>query len=145
MKEQKITRTIEEINGYIADDGTWFKRKEDCHEYEASAKMVVYNMVKEKIIGKTNILGLFSEGCEDCDVEIYSVDSMNTVELLNRYIYLYTYDKKDNLITTEMIGHKIIICWSYDKDYCWCKGTIEDILKEIRENYEKVISKTKTN
>ena len=143
MKVQKITRTIEEINGYIADDGTWFKREEDCKEYEASAKMVVYNMVKEKMIGKTSIYGLLGEGDEDCDVEIFSVDSVNTLELLNRYVYLYTYDKKENLITTDMIGHKIIICWSYDKDYCWCKGSIEDVLNDIKANYEKAINKEK--
>ena len=145
MKEQKITRTIEEVNGYIADDGTWFKNKEQCLEYEASAKMVVYNMVKEKMIGKTDIQNLFGEGDPDSDVEIFLVDSMNTLELLNRYVYLYTYDKKENLVSTDMIGKKIIICWSYDKDYCWCKGTIEDVLKEIRESYEKVINKTETN
>ena len=145
MKEQKITRTIEEVNGYIADDGTWFKNKEQCLEYEASAKMVVYNMVKEKMIGKTDIQNLFGEGDPDSDVEIFLVDSMNTLELLNRYVYLYTYDKKENLVPTDMIGKKIIFCWSYDKDYCWCKGTIEDVLKEIRESYEKVINKIETN
>lgn len=144
MKEQKITRTIEEVNGYIADDGTWFKNQGECIAYEESAKMVAFNMAKEKLIAKTNIYSLVNEGDEDCDVEIYNVDSVNTVELLNRYIYLYTYNKVANLISTDMIGKKIIICWNYDKDCCWCKGSIEDLINEIKKNYDKIINKTES-
>lgn len=142
MKENKITRTIEEVNGYIADDGTWFRTKEECQKYEESAKMVLFSMIKEKIIAKTNIYHLFHEGNEDDDVEIFNIDSLETAELLNRYISLYTYDKKADLIKTDMVGKKIIICWSYDRDYCWSKGTIEDLLNNIKERYEKVVNKT---
>ena len=142
MREQKFTRTIEEINGYIADDGTWFRNKSDCIAYEESVKMVAFNMVKEKMIVKSSIYGLLEEGSEEDDVEIYNVDSLNTVELLNRYIYLYTYDKKADLIKTDMIGKQIIICWNYDRDCCWCKGTIDDLLNNIKERYNRLINKT---
>ena len=141
MRENKITRTIEEINGYYADDGTWFREKEECQKYEETAKMVVYKMIKDKMIAKTNIYALLTEGNEDDEVEIYNVDSIETVELLNRYIALTTYDKKSDLITTEMIGKKIIIFWSYDRDWCWCKGSIEDLLNTIKENYNRLFNK----
>lgn len=142
MKEQKITRTIEEVNGYIADDGTWFRTKDQCMEYEESAKMVAFNMVKDKMIAKSTIYGLLSDGDEECDVEIYNVDSKDTVELLNKYIYLYTYNKKADLIKMDMIGKEIIICWNYDRDCCWCKGSINDMIEGINKNYNKIVNKT---
>ncbi len=141
MRENKITRTIEEVNGYIADDGTWFRTKEECQKYEESAKMVLFNMVKDKLVGKTNIYHLLEEGCEDCDAEIYSVDSMKTLELLNRYFSLSTFHSQKNVVSTDMIGKNIIIFWDYDRDVCWSRGTIDDLLNEIRNRYEKVINK----
>ena len=142
MREQKITRTIEEVNGYIADDGNWFRTKEECMKYEESAKVVAFNMAKEKMIAKSSIYGLLEEGDEDYDVEIYNVDSINTVELINRYIYLYTYDKKADLIPTDMIGKQIIICWNYDRDCCWYQGTIDDVLNGIKKRYDYLVNKT---
>lgn len=38
MKEIKTTRTIEEITGYAAEDGTLFFSKEACIKYEQSAE-----------------------------------------------------------------------------------------------------------
>ena len=145
MREQIIEKVVKEVNGYIADDGTWFKYKEECEKYEESAKMVLFSMIKEKMIAETNIYGLIHEGSEDDGVEIYNVDSLETVELLNRYIMLNTYEKKKDLFKTDMIGKKIIVCWSYDRDYCWSKGTIEDLLNEIKERYDKVVNKTESN
>lgn len=142
MKEQIIEKVVKEVNGYIADDGTWFRTKEECQKYEESAKMVLFNMVKDKIIAETNIYNLLHEGNDDDGVEIYNVDSLETLELLNRYIMLSTYDKKKDLFKTDMIGKKIIVFWSYDRDYCWSKGTIEDLLNGIKERYDKVVNKT---
>ena len=140
MKEQIITREVKEVNGYIADDGTWFKQKEDCIQYEESAKMVLFQMVKDKMIGKTTELGLFDVGYEDNDVEIYRVDSLQTLELLNRYTYVTSYDKT-TLFTSDMIGKDVIICWNYDRDACWCKGTIDDIINDIKNTYNRILQK----
>ena len=141
MREQKITRTIEEVNGYIADDGKWFKEKEECQRYEESAKMVVFKMIQCKRLGGTTIYELIGEGSDDCDVEIYSVDSIETVELLNRYIALSTYDKKADLITTEMVGKEVLLFWDYDREYCYYGKPIEDLFNDIKGRYDTIVNK----
>ena len=139
MRADKITRTIEEVRGYYADDGTWFKTEEECQKYEETAKMVVFKMIKDKIVAKTTILDLFGEGEDYADVDIYNVDSVDTVELLNRYVAMNTYDKQV-VFTTDMVGKKIILAWNYDHDWCKCYGTIEDLLGGIKQKYEEKIS-----
>lgn len=143
MRENKITRTVEEVNGYYADDGTWFREKDECKKYEESAKMVVFKMIKDKMIAKTNIYNLLGEGSEDDAVEIFKVDSLETVELLNRYTTLSTYDKTAPF-ASDMIGKDIIIQWNYERDWCYCHDTIDDLLLKIKGNYEKAISKETT-
>ena len=139
MRENRITRTIEEVNGYYAEDGQWFKDKAECEKYEQSAKMVLYGMLKDNRIGITNAYALFENGCEDDPVEIYNIDSEITRERLNRYIILET-RYNQNLITADMIGETIILQWGYDKEYCYCHGTIEDVLNDIKERYDKVVN-----
>lgn len=140
MKVNVITKTIEEVNGYIAEDGTWFKEKEQCQKYEESAKMVVFNMIKEKMIAKTNANHLLFEGSEDTDIEIFKVDSLETMELLNRYIALYSYSMpKENLIKEDAIGKNILLFWSYDHDCCWTYGSIVEMLEEIKKKYTKLV------
>ena len=140
IREDKVTKTVEEVRGYYADDGQWFRTKEECEKYEETAKMVVFKMIKEKMVAKTNVYALLGEGSEEEDVEIFNVDSLKTVELLNRYTSLNTYDKHV-LFTSEMVGKNIIIFWSYEHDWCYCHGTIDDLILKIKENYEGLFPK----
>ena len=139
MKVEKTTRTVEEISGYRADDGSWFRTEEECKVYEETAKMVVFRMIKDKMVKKTTIFNLLTEGNDDDDVEIFDVDSLETVELLNRYTALNTYDKQI-VFTADMVGKKILLFWNYDHDWCSCKGSIDDLLANIKKNYEEVIA-----
>ena len=139
MRENRVTKTVEEVNGYYADDGQWFRTKEECMNYEESAKMVVFKMIKDKLIAKTTVLDFLDEGSSDDEVEIFKVDSLETVELLNRYTSLSTYDKLI-LFTSDMVGKDIILVWNYDRDYCWCHGSIDDYLENIRKKYDKLFS-----
>lgn len=139
MKVQKVTKTVEEIKGYIADDGSWFRTEEECLKYEETAKMVVFKMIKDKMVKKTTIYNLFGVGNDDDDVEIFDVDSIETVELLNRYTALNTYDKKI-VFGADMVGKKIILAWNYDRDWCECHGSIDDLLATIKKNFESVLA-----
>ena len=146
MREQKRVKTIEEVTGYIADDGTFFTTKEECQNYEKSAKVVVYNMVKEKMIAETSEYEIFDIGCEDHIIEVFLVDSVETMELLNRYTYLYSYTKPEkNYITEEMIGKEIMMTWGYVRDYVYNIGSIGDFLVDCRRRFENIIASKKQN
>ena len=96
-------------------------------------------MVKDKMIAKTTVYNLLGDGNDDCDAEIFDVDSLETVELLNRYTAINTYDKQVEF-TADMVGKKIILVWSYDRDWCCCKGTIDDLLAKIKKNFEDALA-----
>ena len=136
---EKVTK--ETVITYEASDGRIFKSEEECKKYEETAKMVVYNMIQQNLIGKTNIYDLFGEGNQDELVEIYRIDSLEIVELLNRYISLTTYNKEArNIITNDMVGKDIILCWSYDMEWCWTHESIDDLCNDIRKSYMSTIS-----
>lgn len=141
MKESKITRTIEEINGYIAIDGTFFALREECEKYEKSAKMVIFNIIKDKMVAKTTEYNLFKIGSDDNDIEIFKIDSIETVELLNRYITLCFYkDIEENLVKEDMVGKTILITWNYDHDWCEVLGDIDDMYANIKQRYTEIVS-----
>lgn len=141
MKEQIITREVKEVNGYIADDGTWFKHKDDCQRYEESAKMVVRAMIKEKIVGTCSQYELLGGGCDDIDIEFFNIDSMETLELANRYAKLAGYSGERLMFKTEDIGKIVGIEWDYDHIDCWRFGNIDEVIENIRKQYKKKILK----
>lgn len=139
MRENVIEKVVKEVNGYYAEDGTFFRDKDECIKYEESAKGVIYNMIKPYMIGKTDPYELFNSGYSDNRIEIFMVEDIKTVELLNRYIALNV----DNIyldreyVTKNMIGKEIIMEWTYEGDYCLVHGTMEDVFAHIQAEYEK--------
>ena len=138
MREKIETREF--VVGYYAEDGSYFRDKDECIKYEESAKGVIYNMVKPYLVGLTDPYSLFNGGYSDSKVEIFFVQDINTVELLNRYIALNVdkcYLDGREYVTEKMIGKEVFIEWTYDGDYCTVHGTMEDIFAHIQAEYEK--------
>ena len=137
---EKVTK--ETVITYEASDGRIFKSEEECKKYEETAKkMVIYNRIQQNLIGKTNIYDLFGEGSQDEVVEIYRIDSLEIVELLRQYISLTMGVKEaKNIITNDMIGKDIILCWNYDLGWCWTHESIDDLCNNIRKSYMSIIS-----
>ena len=145
MKRNEIKRTVEEVVRveYIAEDGQVFYNEEECLKYEESAKMTAFGMVKDKLLKRTNIYTLLREGHEDEDVEIWKVDSLETVELLNKYLRLcYRSSNKptENPIKNDMVGKEVLVFWSYDRDWFIVHEDISAYLVEIRRRYEEIMT-----
>ena len=136
MKKVTKTKTTEQIY-YEAIDGTLFSNEEECRKYEKSAEVVLYGMIKDKVVGITTPWDLLGQGCDDNKIYVYRVDSLSTVELLNRYIYLKT--GSENIIKENMIGKDIIVEWGYDEDYVCCYGTLDDYYSRIISHYSKCL------
>ena len=145
MKKIETEKVIKEkVITYQADDGTIFDSLEECKKYEETAKMVAYGMIKDKKIADESIYDLLDNGADDEPIEVWHIDTVETAELLNRYLKLATEYKSDaNLIETADVGKDIIIQWSYDREYCWSLGSIEDYIEKIRKNYDKMIEQRK--
>lgn len=145
MKKIEMEKVIKEkIITYQADDGTIFDNLEECKKYEETAKMVAYGMIKDKKIADTTVYDFLDNGADDEVIEVWHIDTVETAELLNRYLKLATEDKSNaHLIETADVGKDIIIQWSYDREYCWSLGSIEDYIEKIRKNYDKMIEQRK--
>jgi len=142
METLERVREVKEVYGYRALDGKFFNEKEQCEKYEESAKMVAMDLARKHLKAKTTILELFGEGSEEDDVEIYHIDNLDSVKVINQYIILCC-DYKDTtdksaLIDESNIGQDIILCWGYDHDWCW-RYNIDEYIKTLREKYERIL------
>lgn len=135
MEVIKRTITTEEITGYKAIDGAWFKTEDQCRAYEESAKIVAYKMIKPYIVGETNAYNIYEgEGSEEDHIDIIFIKDAEVLRLLNQYRILCARDV--SIIGEDEIGKTIMIGWDYEGTWSWNMGTIDDLLDKIRKNYE---------
>lgn len=139
MTEVKVTRTVEEVTGYKAIDGTYFRDVEECKKYEESAKCVTLAKVKEYRIGRLSEYQLLDAGCDEIAYDIFRVENEKVFDDIMMYIaskiyspdsYMSDYiERKD-----DFIGEEMIVRWNYDEDWC-CIQKLDDILKNITDSY----------
>lgn len=161
MKVNEIKKTIEQVVRveYIAEDGAIFYSEEECKKYEESALFAVSKQLKK--LGKTTVYGLLGEGSEEDDVEIFDIQTEKDLENLRRYLYLTCRkngasensieecfkskdgtSRKDYVFDGVTIGHEVIICFSYDKDWFWVHrdGSFEGYLSYLKDKWTKLIA-----
>ena len=148
MKKITKTKTIEEVIGYEAYDGTHFEVREECEKYEKTAKAVIEMRIKPYKLGETSEWNFFCyRGCDDSTVEVYSIPDEEAFDALCMYLKNNETEWSGTITVPEkenFIGNNMILSWNYDHDYCDIY-TIDDILNEIRNSYEKVIKPKEEN
>lgn len=163
MKKNEIKKTIEQVVRveYIAEDGHVFygaDGEEECRKYEESALFAVRNKLKKLNNSKTSIYDLNNDGSEECELEIFDVQTPEDLENLRRYLYLKLSKngaseniiedvfssecRKQYIFDNVTFGHAVMVFWSYDGDWAWTygNGSIEDYCKWIKSNYDKIIT-----
>ena len=119
MKESKRTKTVEEIIGYEAEDGTMFKEKEECVKYEATAKAVIYDRFKQLIVDEPflecHIWERFGYGGEEFQLAVIEIKNEDDLNALNMFHKAYKfYENKP--ISSDFIGHRVLINLGYVYD-----------------------------
>ena len=139
MKEIKRERKIEEVTGYEAFDGKWFKEKEECEKYERSAYGVIAKEFESLFVGERfaecNIWEEYGYGSEEFEMAVIYIKDANDLHIANKY-YELTYNGNNKLIGTEYIGKKVLVnlgC-SYDRYAPPCPRTMEDLMKAFESN-----------
>lgn len=164
MKEIKETRTIVEVVGYEAYDGTRFADKAECEKYEklTAEEAIINNFEKliVKIAEEEDITKAEHADCEEfvgagCGggygIALVRIKNEDDVNICNAYKKLVKPDYGKEF-TNDMIGKEILVYiadeyyddnkatgdWEYNT--CWIYGTIEDQIalytKRIREAFE---------
>ena len=89
MKELKITKTIEEVNGYEAFDGKIFKEKEECEKYERSAYGVITKEFEQLFVGERfpecHIWEEYGYGSEEFEMAIIDIKDEKDLFIANKY------------------------------------------------------------
>lgn len=128
-----LKRTVEEVYGYKAMDGTMFSSEEECKEYEKSALMAAYSnfcdCASESYNG-SSFHDQFCIGYED-DVRVVDIKDANILQIVNTY--LKSRSRYCDAIPTKYIGTKCLISL-WEDDGCAVIGTrkeMEDVFSEL--------------
>jgi hypothetical protein len=166
MKKNEIKRTVEQVVRveYIAEDGMVFYNEAEAQKYEESALFAVSNKLK-RLNGVHSIYDLIEEGSDECDLEIFDVQTEEDLENLRRYLYLtlvknnaseynikscFTSEdgkRKDFVFDNVTAGHEVLIFWGYDKDWFWTykDGSLEGYFSWLRDQYTKITTPKENN
>lgn len=151
MKELKTTKTITEVSGYEAYDGTVFRTANECVLYEESA----YSVLRKRLSAlAVSVDGshhdTFSEceiytdfGCGSDEYEFMVVDIKNADDLktVNQY---YEYMRKasnvkrellpNDLIPDRYIGKRVMITigYNFDKSISPEPMTMDELVEKFR-------------
>lgn len=162
MKKNEIKRTIEEVVRveYIAEDGTVFYNEEECKKYEESALFAVSNKLKRLTTEWTSICQLNEEGSDECELEIFDIQTESDLENLKRYLYLKAIKngasdkiikdcftsidgtRKDYVFDSVTIGHEVLVFWGYDNGWFWVykDGSLNGYFEWLKEKYTEIIT-----
>jgi hypothetical protein len=149
MEVKKITKTVEEVVGYVAFDGTEFKDKDECCKYEGTAEAVIKrgfikNCVKfmhEESEAAISGDGYFCAGCgEDCYDAVVFIKNEEDLKYAQMFQEITCDHNAKRKFTVNDIGKKLLVYIGYrdyktdnvNYDYCHIYGTLEDIVEEFR-------------
>ena len=145
MKELKITRTIEEITGYEADDGRRFKTEEECRKYENSAKYAIYNQFLKLGIsepfGECQIWENYGYGSEEWNLIIVDIKDENDLKIANMFAEMQVPKTSfpDNFrFNSSHIGKRLLVGIGSEYDpNCYIYGTFDDIVNKFKNDINK--------
>ncbi len=113
MKEIKTTKTIEEVTGYKAFDGQFFRSKEECTLYESSAEAATKQAAWHYLVAERTDYSVF--GSDDWGLYVFDIPDTKAYETILHWSHLAGVCRKDQF-TPEYIGKRVAFCW-----YDWCE------------------------
>lgn len=147
MKEIKITRTIEEVAAYEADDGMRFKTKEQCEAYETSARHAIQSQFYQLSVGKSgvfrecDIFENFGYGSEEYDMIVIEIKNENDLKIANMFAEMQRgdlYNSEHCCFKPSMIGQRILVGLGSQYDVnCHIYGTEQEMIDQFKRDMDK--------
>ena len=147
MKEIKVTRTVEEITGYEADDGTRFKTEEECKKYENSAHYAIYNQFLKlgvsEPFSECQIFENFGYGSEEYQLIVIDIKDENDLKIANMFAEMQVPKPDGSRLDrvrfgTNRIGQRLLV--GIGDEYCencYIYGTQEEIIEKFKQDIDK--------
>lgn len=152
MKVVEVEKTIKEITGYRAEDGTFFRTKEECEKYEDTAKAVIRGRFHKLFVGEQFaecvIYEDFGYGSEEFDmavIEIKSEEDVKTVEMYAEMVGSSFTNFDNKPITTKDIGKRYLVGFNdcCGSDCLYINGTMEEQIEHFRHEMDKFFNPEK--
>lgn len=165
MKKNEIKEMVEKLVRveYIAEDGTVFRDEEECRKYEESALFAVSHKLKRLSSNNTSINDLIEDGSEECELEIFDIQTEGDLNNLRRYLYLKAIkygaseksikecltsvngERKDYVFDNVTVGHEVMVFWTYKRDWFWVykDGSLNGYFEWLKERYAKITTQNK--
>lgn len=143
MTELKRTYTEEKVYGYQAKDGTIFTSKEQCEQYEESARCAAAFAAQafEVRAGDTvDSYNVIDTCCEET-VTIYDVTNAEALHVINTYLDTFGSWAHKELIDPKYIGKRVAVHFWYEDAGYVVLGShdelIERTLCKLNEMFER--------
>lgn len=125
------TKVIEEIVGYQAFDGEIFNSKSMCEAHEME---IAEEKLMKLVVGETNESVLFGNGLDDDILYIVAINTEADMEVAELFNSVFS-DKKYPIFRESDLGKEVIIK-NYDPYEYYRRGTLDDIINDIKIEYE---------
>ena len=141
MTELKQKRTIEEVYGYEATDGTRFGSREECEKYEKTAANVINTRFKNLMVGgepfpEYQIWESFGGGSDEYEYAVIEMKNADDLKIANMYGELHGKGQ----LSEVYIGKRILVTLGdhYCPDSAWYPRTEEDVIEQFRKDVAKL-------
>ena len=141
MKPIIETKTVEEVTGYLADDGTWFRSKEECSKYEASALYAAERAAFSRRISSAYAEDALRRFCTCLEevIEVYDIATADDLQIVNTYLRMLEHSSAtpQGLIDPKYIGSKVAVDIWCDRDGFTVWGSREEVEAEFKKCLDK--------
>ena len=127
MKVITVEKTVQEITGYEADDGTWFRTEAECMKYEDSAHHAAKSAANAYRTNQSCLETVCGDlcGCYEDAMEVYDIKDAHALQVVNTYFG--SMNSSNPMLLPECIGHKVCIQHYYDDTCIHIHGTRVDM------------------
>lgn len=149
MKE--ITREVVQkvIDCYEAEDGTRFKTKEECQNYEESSEYAVWKQFRQLMVrsghddngifAECQIWENFGYGSEEYDMAVLDIQTPDDLKIVDMFVKECCEKfQAENWqgVNKKYIGKKILVSLGYacdKKKTLYVRGTLDELVKQFKE------------
>lgn len=145
IKELKETKTIEEVVGFQASDGTVFSSRDEANKYESTCKCVIMAPYKKLVVNTISEFDFYNQnaGCEDFYYDILIPKTDKDIDVINKALkFAYSGSK---VLDETYIGKTVLVYRDYDDALTGGCQTLEEVLDGIKSGVVKALESVGEN
>ena len=134
IRERKSTYDV-----FIANDGTEFSTREQCEEYEKSAKGVIKGRYANLVVAESDEYCFFGAGSEENQIDVVKIKSQEDADVVAQMILHVNgdpelnEDQKNKMQRALDEDDVLVLRWTYEKDWLYIVNTRDGIIEHMQQ------------